>query len=188
MGLGAILGPAAMIVLQEAPPARCRTCRAPVPGMLVTCRWCGNDVRFRVPSDLTAESAPTPEVPTSVPASMAPPRIDSASPSARKWIIASGIYVGGSSLLTVGSRYNIQLDGSSLRVLGPVELNPATVALERALIGLDASGNDGRLVVNETRNGQARFILIFMSTKGGSSESVAAKIVQAARTAEAIKP
>lgn len=101
--------------------------------------------------------------------------------------LASGIYVTGSVGLSVGSRYGIQLHGARLRVLGPVDRDPAIVALERPLDGTDATGYEGRLVINQTRNGKAALILVFMSITGSSTESVATEIAQAARAVEAVR-
>jgi hypothetical protein len=99
-------------------------------------------------------------------------------------MLGSGVYVTGSVGLSVGSRYGLQLDGTHLRVLGPVHLDPATVALKRDLVGMNAASEDGRLVINQVHGDRAIFVLVFMALNGESSETAAAKIVQAASAAE----
>jgi hypothetical protein len=50
---GAVLGPAALVLLELAPPGRCWSCAAPTLGWMTMCPWCGEDIR---------EPAPEPEV------------------------------------------------------------------------------------------------------------------------------
>lgn len=42
---GAILGPIALLILWQSPPAWCRVCLMPARGMLQTCWWCGTTFR-----------------------------------------------------------------------------------------------------------------------------------------------
>jgi hypothetical protein len=42
---GAILGPAALMLLRLSPPGRCANCAAPTLGWLTQCIWCDEDVR-----------------------------------------------------------------------------------------------------------------------------------------------
>lgn len=44
--LAAILGPAALMLLQAAPPGRCRSCLTPTRGWITRCAWCNEDVRL----------------------------------------------------------------------------------------------------------------------------------------------
>ena len=44
-GLGAVLGPIALVILEVAPPGRCWACDAQVVGWETICQWCGTDVR-----------------------------------------------------------------------------------------------------------------------------------------------
>ena len=44
--LGAILGPAALMILEAAPPGTCGSCLSPVTGWSFTCPTCGADVRL----------------------------------------------------------------------------------------------------------------------------------------------
>jgi hypothetical protein len=267
--LGAVFGPAALVVLREIPPGRCGTCRAPVSGWQMTCRWCGNDVRGWVRGGEAARSAPpAPVVPpaTRTPAaypaiaartgaaeaSVAPdpaatadrvaqaPGIEptrssrrggqrpvppasedwdrpeavivtapdqaarhapeapaasvaspsafaSSSPSASERLRVSGVYVTGSLGLSVGSRYLIQVVGSNLRVLGPLDRNPETLAVERPLADMDATAHDGRLIISQVSRGKADLVLVFMSVGGRTAEAVATEIVQAVRAAEVVR-
>lgn len=210
-----------MIVLREAPPGRCQSCRAPVAGWDLICASCGNDVRTRASMDSVAapaSAAPVRSMPAPIQAPRFPdggtdmprpapgaardweapgtsvgvspgrpaPPVDRTPPNAEARAIASGVYVTGSVGLSVGSRYDLRVDGSRLLVLGPVNLNPTTVALERDLVGMGASSEGDRLVISQARSGRAGLILVFMSLKGGTAESTAAEILRAAQAAEPI--
>jgi hypothetical protein len=266
--LGAILGPAALVVLREIPPARCGTCRAPVSGWQMTCRWCGNDVRSWVRGSEAAQSAPpAPVVPPAAhpataartgvieasvvpdaaptvdlvppPPAIEPPRSSRrrgqrpVPPSSEDWdrpeavivtapeqaarpapeapaasfasvasssypsppssasaaerLRVSGVYVTGSVGLSVGSRYLIQILESNLRVLGPLDRNPETLAVERPLTNMDATAHDGRLIISQVSRGKADLVLVFMSVGGRTADAVATEIVQAVRAAEVVR-
>ena len=107
--------------------------------------------------------------------------VDRTAPVTAARMIASGVFVTGSAGLIVGSRYGIQVGGARLRILGPVHLDPATIALEHELRGITASGENGRLVVNAGPGSRSGLLLVFMSLNGGSIESAVAEIVNAAR-------
>ncbi len=97
-------------------------------------------------------------------------------------ILTTAVYVTGSSPLVSGCRYIIGIHGPHLRILGPVDVDPSAVTMERSLAGLDATANTGRLVVS----GQAErgpVILVFTSIVGTTPDVVAEAIVEAARIA-----
>jgi len=94
-------------------------------------------------------------------------------------MLASAIYLTGSKALLAGSRYGIAIFGHTLRILGPVDVDPRAIVLERSLKGMDATGSQDRLVITATGRGQ--FTLIFMSIAGGPADRVADYIVEAAR-------
>jgi hypothetical protein len=68
--LGAILGPIALLILQTAPPGRCRSCAARTVGWSTVCAWCGEDVRgpARLTMPLIQEPETAPDVAAPVPA------------------------------------------------------------------------------------------------------------------------
>ncbi len=98
----------------------------------------------------------------------------------RTIVLASAIYVTGSRGLQAGSRYGISIVGDDLRILGPVDIDPAAVAIRHTLSGLDATGLQGRLIITATDGRRDQFALVFMSVAGGSPEGVADAIVAAA--------
>jgi hypothetical protein len=98
----------------------------------------------------------------------------------RDVILASAIYVTGSRGLQAGSRYGIAIHGGQLRILGPVDVDPAAVAMVHALQGIDATGLQGRLIITAVEGRRDHLALVFMSLAGGSTEAIADAIVAAA--------
>ena len=96
--------------------------------------------------------------------------------------LATATYIAGSTSLTPGGRYVFSIDGARLRLLGPVEVDPSTVALECNVAELDASVIEARLLVSR-QHGRSESILAFMLVSGMTPESLAAAIVEAARMA-----
>ena len=62
-------------------------------------------------------------------------------------ILGSGVFVGGSESLQVGSRYLFARVGDDLHALGPVHVSPATIAARVPLGGVDPSFVDDRLLI-----------------------------------------
>lgn len=91
--------------------------------------------------------------------------------------LATAVYVAGSTNLQSGHRYGIAIRESRLQILGPTEVQPERVALDRPLAGLEARSVEGRLILADT-NG---FVLAFMAVAGPSTRALAAKIADAAR-------
>jgi capsular polysaccharide biosynthesis protein len=100
--------------------------------------------------------------------------------SKRVPVSATVVYVSGTSSLEAGRRYQLLIDGSQFRILGPLELDPSAVALDRAVAGLEASVVDGRLLISEPA-GKSGFLLALMLTTGMSPVALAGAIVEAAR-------
>jgi hypothetical protein len=73
----------------------------------------------------TAVTAPSPR-----------PAPNQAAPDALA-IIGSGVFIGGSESLQIGSRYLLARVGSELHVLGPVHVSPAAVATRLRLDGVE---------------------------------------------------
>lgn len=97
-------------------------------------------------------------------------------------MLTTAVYVTGSTSLESGRRYLITVHGPRLQILGPVETDPSSVALDRALAGMDATASEGRLVISGP-GGRSGTVLIFMSVAGTTPDLVARAIVDAARTA-----
>ena len=81
-------------------------------------------------------------------ATVPPPRFEPNEPAAHE-ILATAVYFGGTAGLAVGGRYVITRQGAMFRLLGPVDLDPARVALERPLARLAAAAVGERLVITE---------------------------------------
>lgn len=64
-------------------------------------------------------------------------------------VLATAVYFGGTAGLAVGGRYVIARQGPLFRLLGPVDLDPKRVALERPLARLAAVAVGERLIITE---------------------------------------
>jgi hypothetical protein len=98
----------------------------------------------------------------------------------RNVVLASAIFMTGSRALPAGSRFGISLVGDDLHILGPVDVDPSAVVLVHSLRGMDATANQGRLVITARQRRRDRLVLVFMAVAGGSPEGVADAIVAAA--------
>ena len=86
----------------------------------------------------------------------------------------------------MGARYGIAVIDDELRILGPVDVDPAAIVLRHPIQTTDASGFQERLIITGERGRhRERLALIFMSVAGGSTERVADAIVSAAAAAAA---
>jgi hypothetical protein len=92
-------------------------------------------------------------------------------------VLATAVYVAGSTTLQSGHRYGIALRQSRLQILGPTLVDPRRVALDRPLAGLDARSVEGRLIVADASG----LLLAFMAVDGTSTQALAATITEAAR-------
>jgi hypothetical protein len=69
-------------------------------------------------------------------------------------VLATAVYFGGTAGLVVGARYVIVRHDPVLRLLGPVDLDPTRVALERPLGRLLAVSVGERLIITEGDGGR----------------------------------
>jgi hypothetical protein len=69
-------------------------------------------------------------------------------------ILGSGVFVGGSESLQVGSRYLFARVGDDLHALGPVHVSPATIAARVPLGGVEPSFVDDRLMLASVEPGR----------------------------------
>jgi hypothetical protein len=162
---GAILGPVAAIILTVAPPGRCPACGAPTRGWPSACTRC--HVAFRpvrwTPQTHTVEAATALPAPRSgdgnvggvswaaapwTGSSARPRPLDPSADAGGSAILGSGVFVGGSVSLQIGSRYLLALSGSELRALGPVHLDPSTIAARIPLADTTATVVGDRLVIS----------------------------------------
>ncbi len=96
--------------------------------------------------------------------------------------LATAVFVAGSARLAPGHRYGLAVRRSRLLVLGPIDLDPSAVVLDRAVAEIEARAVDGRLVMSEPRS-RSGIVLAFMSVAGPTTADLAAQITEAARTA-----
>jgi hypothetical protein len=96
-------------------------------------------------------------------------------------MLTTAVYITGNTSLEAGRRYIIAVHGPRLRVMGPDDVDPSAVVLDRALAELDATAMDGRLVISGP-GGRSGIVLVFMSV-AGTPERVADAILDAARAA-----
>jgi hypothetical protein len=96
--------------------------------------------------------------------------------------IATAVFVVGSARLEPGRRYGLAIRSNRLLVLGPIDVDPWAVALDRPVDEVDARAVEGRLVISEPRSG-SNLALAFMAVTGATTDGAAAEITQAARQA-----
>lgn len=106
---------------------------------------------------------------------------ENAGTSSRR-VVASGIYSTGTISLVAGSRYNLEVDDTVLRILGPTDLTADTIVVTQDLAGMEATGFDDRLVITFGGGGRHGMVLVFSDLQGASIPEVADAIVSAARS------
>jgi hypothetical protein len=100
-------------------------------------------------------------------------------------ILASAVYVTGSSALEPGRRYAIAVHGSRLRFLGPIDADPSAVVVDRPIAGAEATAVEGRLVISVPER-RSVMVAAFMSVAGRTPDAVARAIVDAARASSGL--
>jgi hypothetical protein len=68
-------------------------------------------------------------------------------------ILGSGIFVGGSEPLQIGSRYFIARVGTEMHMLGPIHISPSAVAARVSLSGLATTVVSDRLLITAQDGG-----------------------------------
>jgi hypothetical protein len=86
------------------------------------------------------------------------------------------VYVTGSTNLEPGHRYGIAIRESRLQLLGPTDLDPTRIALDRPVAGMDARLFEGRLILSNPDG----LTLAFMGVAGPATGDLASIIVKAA--------
>lgn len=109
-----------------------------------------------------------------------PAKVDQ--PADEQRLLATAVFVAGSARLEPGHRYSLALRPGRLLVLGPTDVDPAAIVLDRDVAEIDVRSLDGRLILSEP-NGRSGLVLAFMSVAGPSTEKLASTIAEAARAA-----
>jgi hypothetical protein len=90
-------------------------------------------------------------------------------------MLATAVYVAGSTTLQAGHRYGIGIRESRLQILGPTEVQPERVAFDCRVAGLAARAIEGRLIVADGSG----LVLAFMAVAGRSTGDLATMISEA---------
>lgn len=95
-------------------------------------------------------------------------------------VLATAVFVAGGPRLVPGHRYGLAVRSSRLLVLGPTDVDPDVVVLDRAAADVEIRSVEGRLIVSEPRSGSG-LVLAFMSVAGASPDDLASLVHEAAR-------
>jgi len=97
-------------------------------------------------------------------------------------VLATAVFVAGSARLEPGHRYGLALRSTRFLILGPTDVDPSTVILDRGVADLEVHTVDGRFIVSESNN-RSGLVLAFMSVAGASPADLESAITSAARAA-----
>jgi hypothetical protein len=111
--------------------------------------------------------------------SASPARTGGDQPADAQRLLATAVFVAGSARLEPGRRYNLAIRSSRFLVLGPADLDPTAVVLDRDVADIEARSLDGRLVLSEP-NSRSGLVLAFMGVAGPSTANLASMISEAA--------
>jgi hypothetical protein len=100
---------------------------------------------------------------------------------ANRRLLGTAVYRTGTVALVSGSRYALELNGPSLRILGPTDIDQSVVAITQDLTGMEANGFEGRLVITFGGGGRHGVVLVFGDVEGATINTIAEAIVSAAR-------
>jgi hypothetical protein len=104
--------------------------------------------RATIEAEESARTTPAPEAPRAKPPAAPRPAADTLA------ILGSGVFIGGSESLQVGSRYLLARVGADLHVLGPVHISPAAIAARISLAGVEPTLLADRLLLTSIRPGR----------------------------------
>jgi hypothetical protein len=90
-------------------------------------------------------------------------------------ILGSGIFMGGTAPLQIGSRYLLARVGTELQALGPTHVNPSAVAARVRLVGAETTVVADSLVVART-SGDGSPMLSFASVVAGPGVDLAERL------------
>lgn len=166
-----------------APPATAFGRNEPVTGAPSTGGAPASIAPAEAPSPMLAGRNETNKLPGRPPASAGESDISATEPARTRSdagstrVLATAVYVTGSTNLESGRWYGIAIHDSRLQVLGPTDIDPSRVALDRPIAGMDARSVEGRLIVGDPHG----LVLAFMAVYGPATQDLAALIVEAAR-------
>jgi len=188
--LGAVAGPLAILVLALAPPGRCPSCGASVPGWPPACPSCAmpfnreatdarggptrdgrSATRSRPASPITPASTTSRALSDSWRAAVRAVVSPEDDPADEIAMIATAVYVSGSGDCEPGMHYVLARRGDDLVVIGPVETRRHIVAVDRPLETLRVSGFRNGLLISLRDRGRG-WSLAFQDFSGGSPASV----------------
>ncbi len=94
-------------------------------------------------------------------------------------ILATAVFLTGSSACRPGMHYALAIRGDSLLVLGPLEVDPDVIAVERPLASIAVTAYEDQLLVNDRRVGILTWSLAFRHLSGQSAATVERALLHA---------
>jgi hypothetical protein len=94
-------------------------------------------------------------------------------------ILATAVFLTGSSACRPGMHYALAIRGDSLLVLGPLEVDPDVIAVERPLASIAVTAYEDQLLVNDRRVGILTWSLAFRHLSGQSASTVERALLHA---------
>lgn len=93
--------------------------------------------------------------------------------------LGAGLFLTGSASLQPGYRYTIAVTDTRLRILGPLDLDPGKVVMDRDLAPFDATVTEDRVMLTEGSPDRPRMFLVFERISGTTPEGLADEIARA---------
>lgn len=94
-------------------------------------------------------------------------------------ILATAVFLTGSSACRPGMHYALAIRGDSLLVLGPLEVDPDVIAVERPLSSIAVTAYEDQLLINDRRVGILTWSLAFRHLSGQSASTVERALLHA---------
>lgn len=94
-------------------------------------------------------------------------------------ILATAVFLTGSSACRPGMHYALAIRGDSLLVLGPLEVDPDVIAVERPLGSIAVTAYEEQLLINDRRVGILTWSLAFRHLSGQSASAVERALLHA---------
>jgi hypothetical protein len=94
-------------------------------------------------------------------------------------ILATAVFLTGSSACRPGMHYALAIRGDSLLVLGPLEVDPDVIAVERPLGSIAVTAYEEQLLINDRRVGILTWSLAFRHLSGQSASTVERALLHA---------
>jgi hypothetical protein len=94
-------------------------------------------------------------------------------------ILATAVFLTGSSACRPGMHYALAIRGDSLLVLGPLEVDPDVIAVERPLGSIAVTAYEEQLLINDRRVGILTWSLAFRHLSGQSATAVERALLHA---------